>query len=105
MGDVRMIECREYLRFPSEPGEAVGIVDEALRQDLQRDVASELCVLGAIDLAHPARAEGRQDFVSTEPRAGRERHSDLMRSRLSAPLTFGINADPGWWGSRTGDSR
>jgi len=48
--DVRMIERREDLGFAAEPCNAFGIVGERGRQDLQRDVTTELCILGAVDL-------------------------------------------------------
>ncbi len=57
-GDVRMIERREHLRFAAEPRQAIRIDREDLRQHLQRDVATELRIACAIDLAHPAGAEG-----------------------------------------------
>ena len=41
-------------------------------QDLERDVAIQLRVARAIDLAHAAGAEGGEDFVRAEARAGGE---------------------------------
>ena len=41
VGDVRMIERRERLRFAREPRQAIGIAGEGVRQDLERDVAIE----------------------------------------------------------------
>ena len=50
-----------------------GLLDEALPplgvghpvrgQDLQGDEAAEAGVAGVVDLAHPSRAEGREDLV------------------------------------------
>src|SRR5215831_16009466 len=77
LGDVRMIERSKDLRFPSEPGDTIGIVREGRRQELQRDVPTELRVLGVVDLAHAAAANQRQDFVSAEAGAGTERHGLL----------------------------
>ena len=65
--DVRVIECRERPRFAREAGTAFWIGDEMWRQDLNRHVASELAVAGAIDLAHAAGAERRHDRVGPEP--------------------------------------
>ena len=42
--DMRMIEGREQAGFTLEPGETVGIRRERRRQDLDRDVASQLRV-------------------------------------------------------------
>ena len=69
-----MIERREDLRFALEAREAVGIEGEELGQNLERDVAIELRVARAIDLAHSARADGREDFVRAEAGAVREGH-------------------------------
>ena len=49
-----------------------GSLREGVRQDLQRDVAIELRVAGAIDLAHAACADLRGDFVGAEAGAGSE---------------------------------
>ena len=55
--DVGMIERRKHARFALEARQPIGIERNAARQDLQRDVAAELRVVRAIDLAHPADAE------------------------------------------------
>ncbi len=52
--DVRMVQRRERLRFALKPGEAIGVLRERVGQNLQRDLASERRVAGAIDLAHAA---------------------------------------------------
>ena len=52
-----MIERGEHLRFALEPREPSGIARERLRQDLDRDLAIELGVARAVDLAHAAGAE------------------------------------------------
>ena len=72
--DVRVIERGEELRFAMQPREPLGIGGEQLRQHLQRDVATELRIAGAIHLSHAAGAEGGLDLVWTEASAGRERH-------------------------------
>ena len=68
--DVRMIQCCEYLRLALEARDAIGILRDTVRQDLQRDVATELRIARAIHLAHPAGAERRDDFVGTEASSG-----------------------------------
>ena len=72
--DVRMVERREHLRFALEPREPVGIGRPEIGQDLDRDVAMELRVAGAIDLPHATFADLRGDFVDAEARARREGH-------------------------------
>ena len=72
--DVRMIQRREHLRFALEAGEAIGIARERVRQDLQRDLAIQLRVARAIDLAHAAGAKRGQDLIRAEARSGGQRH-------------------------------
>ena len=64
--DVRMVERREQARFAREAGAALGIGREVRRQDLDRDVTTELAVARAIDLAHATGAERRHDRVRAE---------------------------------------
>jgi len=65
-GDVRVIERREHLRFTLEPGESLRVCCHVGGQDLDRDVAPELLVARAIDLAHSALAEFGDDLVGAE---------------------------------------
>ena len=68
--DVRVIDGRQCLRFAREPREPIGVAGERVGQDLQRDVAIELRIARAEDLAHSARADAGDDFVDAETRAG-----------------------------------
>jgi hypothetical protein len=61
--DVRMIERRQDPRFAREAREALGIAREHARQNLDRDVATELRIARAVDLAHPTGTEARDDPV------------------------------------------
>ena len=70
MRDVGMVQRRENLRFPFETAEPIGVVGKGGGQYLDRDVAIEPGIARAIDLAHAAGAEGREDFIGTEARAG-----------------------------------
>src|SRR5262249_12732462 len=54
LGDVWMTERRERLCLALEARQPLGIAPEEIRQDLDGDVAAELRVAGAIDLAHSA---------------------------------------------------
>ena len=47
----------------------------SLRKHLERDLASEPRVAGAVDLAHPPRADQRDDFVRAKTSAHREWHT------------------------------
>ena len=53
-----------------KPREPLGVGGERLGQDLDRDVAIQLRVACAVDLAHAARAERGQDLVRAEACAG-----------------------------------
>ena len=68
--DVRVVQGGQRPGFALEPRHAIRIVHEVRRQNLQRDLAPELCVARAIHLTHAARAERREDFVRTDTDAG-----------------------------------
>ena len=53
----------EDVRLSREARQPVGVGGEQLGEDLQRHVATELCIAGTIDLAHAARAERSGDLV------------------------------------------
>ena len=73
-GDPRVVEAREHLRFPLEPGEAIRVSREGVGQDLQRDITAQLRVGGAIDLAHAALPDEGGHVVVPEPGADCEGH-------------------------------
>ena len=60
--DVGMVQRRQHLGFALEARQALGIGGERRRQDLDRHLALEPRVGGAIDLAHTAGAERRDDL-------------------------------------------
>jgi len=66
-----MIERRKRLRLASEARQAIGVDGERVGEDLQRDVAIERRVAGAVDLSHATCADRRGDFINAETRAGR----------------------------------
>ena len=67
-----MIERGEDLRLALEAGEAVGIGGEGRWQELEGDVAVEPRVARAVDLAHAAGADCRDDLVWAQPAAWRQ---------------------------------
>src|SRR6185295_7984090 len=69
-GDVGVRERGQELRLALEPLEPRGIGSEGVRQQLERDAASEARVGRLPHLAHAAPAEGSLDLVGTEARAG-----------------------------------
>jgi hypothetical protein len=87
--DVRMVEHPRRARFLSRSGAALRVVREIAGEDLDRDVASEARVDGAIHLAHAARADLCGDPVRTELRAGNEHRwaKDSSRERAQTGVS------------------
>ena len=84
-GDVRVIEHARGFRLLLEAAQAVRILREGGGQHLDRDLAPEARVLGAVHLAHSPGADLAEDFVGTELRAGGEGHcADSTRGRSAA---------------------
>ena len=80
-----MIQRRERLRFPSEAGEALVIEREEFGQDLDRNMAIELGVACAINLAHSTFTELVKDAVWPESRADHRVLRKWARARQSCP--------------------
>ena len=72
--DVGVRERGDRLRLRLEAGQRVGVLEEVLGQHLDRHVALEPGVAGAVDLPHPAGAEWADDLVRAEAMAGLEAH-------------------------------
>jgi len=93
--DVRMVQRGNRVGLALEAAPVVLVVG---LQDLQRDVALQPAVVGAIDLAHPAGAEQGEDLVGAETLTGVQGHDEedeLYRSGPAAahparrpPVTF-----------------
>ena len=66
--------CEIVLRLALEALAELRVDGEMRRQHLDRDRALEPRVARPVDLAHPARADRRDDLVGAEPSAGTERH-------------------------------
>ena len=64
--DVRMIERGEHLRFAGESRDAIRVVRKAVGQDLERNVATELRIAGAIHCSHSAFAQFRSDAIRAQ---------------------------------------
>ena len=73
-GDVWMIQRRENLRLAVKAREPVWIGRECVRQDLQRDIAIQLRIPGAIHLTHAACADRSDDFIRSEAGTWTQRH-------------------------------
>ena len=72
VGDVGVVERGEQFRFALEARQALGILRQLSRQHLDRHLAAELRVGGAVHLAHAAGAERCRDLVRTQAAARRE---------------------------------
>jgi hypothetical protein len=100
-GDVRMIQRGEGLRFTLEAREPVRVLRERLGQNLDGDVAIQLRVARAVDLAHPAFADRRSDFIGAETGAGGQSQSGMDHTggtELSTPAVTGGGSDT--WSAR-----
>ena len=62
------------MRFPLEPGEPIRVRGKGVGENLQRDIATQLCVGGAIDLAHAAGPDLGGDVVMAESGADGQGH-------------------------------
>ena len=80
--DVRMVEGGDGAGLALEAGEPVGIAGEIRGQHLERDLATELRVAGAIHFAHTACPERRSQHVMTKPRTWYEAHEGGMSVSL-----------------------
>ena len=62
--DVRVVQAGGALRLAPEPLDELLVGGMPVVEQLQRDAASELLILGEIDVRHPARAELALDHVA-----------------------------------------
>ena len=62
--DVGVLEPGGRLGLAAEALDELGVLGEAAVQQLQRDLAPELLVLGEEHVGHPARAEPRDEPVA-----------------------------------------
>ena len=82
VGDVGMGERSKNLGFPLEPGQPVRLGSHGRGQNLDGDITIEGGIPAAIHLAHPARTDGRGDFVGSETGTGGKRHEFPESSRV-----------------------
>jgi len=76
-GHVRVVEAGQDLRFPTESGELIRLVDEPRRQHLQGHAPAEHGVLRQEDPSHPSTSE----FTENRIPAHSFRDSGLRRRR------------------------
>src|SRR5262249_53702963 len=90
--DVRMAEGGNTLSFVFEPYSALRIGGHVLRKDFDRDCTVQSGIAGAIDLAHAAGPNERQDFVRAESSAGREGHEGFVDDWMTALIVVRLLA-------------
>jgi|HubBroStandDraft_5_1064220.scaffolds.fasta_scaffold125148_2 hypothetical protein len=61
-----MVEGGQYFGFALKARETLGILGECGRDYLDRYIAVQLGVACAIDFAHPACTDRREDFVGSQ---------------------------------------
>ena len=61
--DIGVIQRGQQPRLALEPAAAIGIGGKNIRQNLDRHVAPEPRIAGAVDVSHPACAEERANFI------------------------------------------
>src|SRR6266581_2968372 len=82
-----------------EAREGGRIVGQLSGKHLDRDIAIEPEVTGAVDLPNASGADGRDDLVALESRAAGQRHGGQMV--LPRPASYSA----GWWACRNQRSR
>ena len=70
LADMRMVQRRDRPRFMFESAEAIRVMGHWRGENFDGDVAIKTRIAGAVDFAHPARAEQGHDLIRSEPRAG-----------------------------------
>ena len=100
--DIRVIQAARRASFLFEPALAIGIARECRRQDLDRDLALQLRVARAIDLAHAADAEASEDLESADAIArGRPMEAEaiicpVVSNRISTENPTSSSGSPPW---------
>ena len=75
--EVRMVQRARGACFALEALQAVAVVGERRGQQLDRHLAAEAGVAGAIHLAHAPGPERAENLVGAETASGREQHGGV----------------------------
>ena len=78
--DVRVVQRGGGAGFVREAGEAVLVVREVRREDLERDLAAEAGVASAVNVPHAPRAEERHDLERAHHGSGCDGQRDKDKS-------------------------
>ena len=92
--DVRVRERGDGLGLALEARERVGVRGQLRGKDLDRDVAVELRVARAVDLAHAPGAERREDLVGAEACSGGKRQVGCILGENTVIPRSGATRDP-----------
>lgn len=77
--DIGVIERGQELGFATQAGEPLRIAGEGLGQQLERDLAPEFGIAGAVDLTHATRAQGGDDDEGAQGGASCQSHEFCRR--------------------------
>jgi hypothetical protein len=99
--DIRVREAGERLGLVAQVGPAHAVLGEGAAQELERDLATELLVLGGEDEAHPALVELAEDREVADACAGlaeevRLEEGVIVQDRRRGWSGWGL----GWRGAR-----
>jgi hypothetical protein len=67
-----MVQGRDRPRFIFESAQTIRVIGHRRWENFDGDVTIETRIAAAVDFAHPARAEQRDDFVRAKARTGRQ---------------------------------
>ena len=81
--NIRVVQRGQRLGLVGEPGKPFRVIRKGIGQDLQRDIAIELGVPGAIHLAHATLADQLGDSIRPEACAGAEGHRVEYTGRVA----------------------
>src|SRR5262252_3209781 len=91
-----MAELRDRLRLALEARAPNGVVGDAGRQHLDRDIAIQPCIARPINFAHTAPTDQAEELVGTEACAGGDRHGVRSTRTTRARRTGSGAKDPRW---------
>jgi len=72
--------------------DSLGIGRQVPGQDLDRHLTAQARIAGAIHLAHPTRADGREDFIRAKASSSGHGHGRLNNSTPAVRLRYWLNA-------------
>ncbi len=95
--DVWMVERRGDAGLALEPIQRLGIAGQIGRQELQRDLAAQTHVFGAIDDAHAAGAEALENLVMADNGPNHGCTRIVQRLGLGQPKPRAPSPQPSFW--------